>query len=351
MSIDIILAIAGLVIGIITGVICPIIQRKLYHPRIPFHYDWFCGYKEKSKGIHVIIIRNGPASYTRYISTGFVNRAVEAFEKTRYALCFHERQGFPCINEDEENKELINEVLEKYRGANLFIVTIGTQVSISANNHAPDNIPIIAIGVGAPEECGLNNKKDNIAVVRYGVSIERRIDFLRELFSENGRKAKFFFIYNEDIKQDAILSERVRKYADKLDDISIELHETKSEHFSSEWDQKGRVYFGFYHLNNHFTTFLREAKHAVFVGLNLHDTRAGAVASTENNDYELGRLAVDKILIPKIIHNRPLCKIKLQEPEPFYTLDKKVVSDAGLEFTEKAEKRAREIIMFRHNYN
>lgn len=336
----------------IIGLACQAIKERMVHPSLPCHYNLFGGYRTKKKGYHIVIIRNGKAGYTKDIAAGFRNYSDIVFKKTEYALCFHEYEGSPYSNGDKENKELINKIKQKYPELESIIVTIGTQVTISARNYLPSSFPIIAIGIGNPEQCKNKNKKDcNIAMVRYGIGVRRRIKFLQTIFDNFNKELKFVFIYNEKVPQDALMVQEVKRIANEVNDIIIETYSMSGDVFPEELDKSNIVCFGFYHLNDCLINFLKQAKDAVFIGLSPRDTIAGAIASTENDDYKLGEISVEKILVPKIIRQKHLSEISLINPDPYFTINTKVAYHRGFKFTKQAKKQAAEIINFHHNYN
>ncbi len=325
------ISIAGGIASII-GCICSEAKDRINYPGLPFRYRCFCKNNTKTKGYHVAIIKNGTAGYTKDIAAGFRNRAVAFFRKTEHAFCFHEDEGEPYSDMDEKNKELLNKIEGKYPGLDLIVVTIGTQVTISAVNYFS------------------NEEKYNIAKVRYGIGVKRRVEFLRTLF-ERSRELKFVFIYNAKAPQDALMVQEIEEIAQEIDDISIDTYSMTDKKFPEELDKPNIVCFGFYHLNDCLTTFLKQAKEAVFIGLSPRDTIAGAIASTENDDYKLGEISVDKILVPKIIGRKHLSEIELIEPEPYFTINIKREEEKGYRFTKKARKQAAETIDFISNYN
>lgn len=340
------------IIGFILTILATIHSYTKYridYPDLPIiRYGLFRGYKTKRNVVKIAIVRNGSADYAKHIQSGFQNRAVKTFSKTEYAVKINDHEGFPYSDEDDKNKNLIDEILKSNPN---ILVTIGTQVSVSAVQHFGNKIPIIAIGLGAPLKCNLVDPLDqcslesgNYACVRYGTSMENRVDFLSKLFDNSKRKLKFFFIWNDSAPQDRFLADEVREIASRRNDISLDVMEIKDEALPSALDEIGNIIFGFYHLNRNLDKFLMSSKKAVFLGLNPNDTHAGTIASTGSNDYQLGELAVDKILIPRIIKRTPLCKIPLVEPKPYYTINKRIAELSNLAFSKYAKKISSEII-------
>jgi hypothetical protein len=113
-----------------------------------------------------------------------------------------------------------------------------------------------------------------------------------------------------------------------------------------ELDEHGNIFFGFYHVNKNLEAYLESAKKAVFMGLNPNDTRFGCIASTGNNDYHLGELAVDRILVPHLVKRTYLCKIPLVEPSAYFTINREVAEQKNLRFSRKGRKKASEIVDF-----
>ena len=337
-------------LGLIVPILFGIIRYRMDFPQLPFKYGIFRGHKVKRDVVDVVIIRNGDADYTKQIQSGLLNRAANVFARTEFAIRFAGYEGGPYVEDDARNKWLISELLEDNPD---ILITIGSQVSMSAAKHFNERLPIIAVGLGAPIRSGLIDLGDNcsindanIACVRYGVRIDTRIEYLSKLFAKSKKSFKFIFIWNSRVPQDKWLAEEVEEIATRRKDITLETLKTEETALPSELDRSENIFFGFYHLNHNLISYLRSASRAVFLGLNPNDTRAGAIASTGNNDYKIGELVVDEILTPKLTKRKKLSHIALVEPKPYYTINRRVAEKKNIAFSKFAQGNAAEIIDF-----
>lgn len=340
------------VAGLLVPLIFSFIRYKIDYPELAFlRYGIFRGYKIKREVKSIVIIRNGSADYTKQIRGGFINRASEIFSRTEYALQFSDYEGYPYVHQDQDNHLLIRALMAKKPDV---LVTIGTQISLSAVKHFNNQLPIIAIGLGAPIECGLIDPADNCSVgsgnyacVRYGLKLEERLKFMKVLFEKAKKSFVFYFLWNGQAPQDKLLAEEAARLA-KSDTLGMDLRvlETTDEKLPPELDEHGNIFFGFYHLNRNLESYLRNTRKAVFFGLNPNDTRFGCIASTGNNDYHIGELAVDRLLVPHLVNRAYLSKLRLVEPKPYFTINREVAEQKNLRFTAKGKRLSSEVIDF-----
>jgi len=305
--------------------------------------------KYKSKLIKVAIMRNGEVLYTGDIRNGIYQRIEIALSFTDIALVIKDYVGSPEKDSNEFNEKIFANVMS-FRPD--IIVTIGTEVSIFSMKKCQENrIPMIAVGVGDPIKTGIINEETmqaagniNLACVRYGIPLIKRVDFLANLFDQDQDPVFFYFIYNSCYRQDEILAAEITQLLRNRQDIDIKLLKLTDLYLEKEYDKRRNIFFGFYFLNKYLSEFISSTQNASFIGLSPNDMRLGAIASICQNDYSLGVLAADKILLPWIFkEKKSLSQIKLVEPEPYYSLNIRIIEEKQLNFSRKAIDMSSEI--------
>lgn len=306
--------------------------------------------KIKHTLIKIAAVLNGNALYTSDIKNGIRQRTESGLSETNFAIVVKDFIGHPENTSDSLNKKIFDDVVKFQPN---IIITIGSQVSITGKEICREKgIPVIAVGVASPIKLNLINETTmqaedrlDLACVRYGIGIEKIMDFLSILF-DNNDNIFYYFIYNSNYIQDDIRAKEIQEIIERENIQNIKILKLDKPHLPTELNKRGNIFFGFYFLHLNLVEFMSSSSYASFIGVSSNDTCLGAIASIIQDDYSLGVLTADEILIPWILNEKTnLNNIRLIEPKIYYTLNLKISEDKKLRFSDKAIDIADEIFV------
>ena len=283
--------------------------------------------------LNIGIIKNGFAPYAESIAQAFIETTLVKLNSKGIRPIFSEVFGFAESYNKRKNARIISDLIASFhpKGPD-FLLTVGTQVSLSVMEHET-SLPQIFAGVGDPKRCGLvkttrAGRETQISGVQYGPSVVRRLNFLSALMPS----AKWAFIYNQVYVQDLLFGQHIKRvlnrkneWRPKFSTVSVTAPEVTTQ-MRGEAD----AFFGFYYLNREMESFLRSTNKPI-VGIDDEDVSMGAVASTGSDDFLIGKAAVTESLMPSLFDQKLLGELPIARSEiPRYVVCKRNCRDRGL---------------------
>jgi ABC-type uncharacterized transport system substrate-binding protein len=290
--------------------------------------------------VSIGVVKNGTARYADQIARGFMEGALAGLTIRNYIPVFKLVTGVATKNSTKRNVEVFHGLQRRFGSAGLdYLVTIGTQVSIHAHQHLPGTIPLIFLGVGNPERTGLlqprppreGSEQSNLTGATYAPNVKKRLSFLSSLLP-NSRIA---FLYSSRYIQDEHFAEEVLQLRQYFHGMRFEPIELDRPTIQPALAQKFDAFFGFYFLNLEFESFQLSTDRPI-VGIDESDVEFGAVASTGTDDYHLGLLAAERLLVKSVTQETPLGQVPiLNDFNARFIVDLKGAKRRGLRIDER----------------
>ncbi|HNP95889.1 MAG TPA: ABC transporter substrate binding protein [Cyclobacteriaceae bacterium] len=296
--------------------------------------------------IRVGVLLSGSIHYVENIFAGLRSVIDITFDKTGYGIDIEYRYGGPSASDSKKNEEVLSELVDKLNvaGGCDYLITIGTAVSQTAFKKVIGQIPIIFIGVSDPVKSGLMppyglaEEQKNIAGIQYGLSGSDTVAWLNRAFP----RKRLAYVYSKKYPQDLHLYEDISSL--QRSDL-VTLIETNSTTLSKSERKCADIFFGRFFLCGNMSEFVENNVGAAFVGVSIDNIRKGAAAACGYNTFELGRLAVRRILYPNLIDGVPLNEIPLIVPErPEIGFNQRSLQKASIQPSEWARSQARLIL-------
>lgn len=283
--------------------------------------------------VHIGVVLNGNVHYTTEIMSGFEIGLDQMLKKTRYTAHIEQSVGLAAIPQTAQNAGVFSNLIARFKKPPDYLVTIGTGVSEFARGRYFNQIPLVFIGVTDPVRSGLvpslapSADRGNIAGTTYGVSATVYWNLLTNAFPHH----VFGFILSEEYDQDLILCDELVALA-RRSGVSDRLVSIKvaAPPLTKEQQEMADVFFGRYLVSTQIEKFVNGSRKP-FVGASIMNVYQGAVLAIGSDDRHLGRLAVEKIIIPSLMEGRALCALPIvQTTSPIIGVNLKAARDLGV---------------------
>lgn len=264
--------------------------------------------------LHFAVVKNSNVRYVNDIFAGFTS-ALERVKDIGY-LAHHETEfGIPEASSGDRNAQIIESLLAKFPAdGDVYIVTIGTEVSEAAHRAYSKTHKILFLGVTDPVRSGLHTPdraQDNVAGVRYGAALDRTIATILRAFPGK----RLAFIHNgKRYRQDTYIVEEIQQLNAQRG-TDVQTLDVPTFTLDAEALAASDLFFGRYYLCSNIAAFVAHNKQTAFIGTSRVNVEAGAVMSVGYDTVALGALAVTEILLPSVSQVRSLGSFGMLEPQ------------------------------------
>jgi ABC-type uncharacterized transport system substrate-binding protein len=272
--------------------------------------------------VNVALFLNGEVYYTREVLEVVISHLRESLVNTGYTPVFEYAVGYPETARMLDNQRVLKDLLDRFPNSRPdYLITVGTAVSEVAYGLYLNKIPIVFVAVTDPIRSKLvrsfdaDESRGNIAGVVYGVPLDKFLGYFQRAFPGK----KFGFIFNKSYPQDIAFKDQVMAVGPHLlPPMQVWPIEVTEPRLSESQQTAADIFFGRYYLMDKLQQFLSNSDKP-FVAGDISNVYKGALACINTDSKELGRIAVDKIILPNLLKGTALHDVPVLYPNRVVT--------------------------------